>query len=226
LAKFKKHRDAWRRAGFVFLSAWVHVAAAFYLTAMLFTGHTLNATKANTDPVKPKHIVEISFIPPQPVPTPPKPEAPPPELPFDPNALATIPPAPPEPLPPPPKPPEEKVDEKSIVTSDKEGILDCDSLDKKPERIVLGPTNINLPPQESATGELVLKIKIQRNGTVLNVTTENSTMTPRVQEKVIQWVANSLFHPGEMGGVKVDCEMRFEFSLSGPGSPTDAGPQQ
>jgi hypothetical protein len=122
LAKFKKHRDAWRRAGFVFLSAWVHVAAAFYLTAMLFTGHTLNATKANTDPVKPKHIVEISFILPQPVPTPPKPEAPPPELPFDPNASATIPAAPPEPLPPPPKPPEEKVDDKSIVTSDKEGI--------------------------------------------------------------------------------------------------------
>lgn len=221
--KYHKHRDALRRAVFVFLTLWVHVAVLFYLTMVLFTGHTLGAAKANPDPVKPKHIVEISFAP-QIVPSPPKSETPP-ELKLDTNALAPAQIATPEPPPPPTlNPPEAKADDKSVLASDKEGILDCDSLDKKPERIVLGPTNINLPPQEIATGELVLKIKIHRDGTILNVHTENSTMSPRVQEKVIQWVAGSLFHPGEMGGVKVDCEMHFEFSFGGPESPNDPGP--
>lgn|GEM_PF-5451572 len=223
LEKFSNYRDAVRRAGFVFLAVWLHVAIAFYLTMVLFTGHTLNVAKANPDSAKPKHIVEISFTPPVVPPTPPEAPPPPRELPFDPSATSPQQVATPAPPPPPVVPQDTKPDEKAISSSNKDGILDCDSLDKKPERIVIEHANMDLPPQESLSGHLIMKVKIHRNGTVLAVNTESSTMTPRVQDSVIRWVASSLFHPGEMGGVKVDCEMRFEFSLGEPESSNDSG---
>lgn len=218
--KLDRHRDALRRAIFAFLAIWVHIAAMFYLTMMLFTGHSLSAAKANPSPVKP-HTVEISLAAIA-QPAPPKTETPPEaKRELDPTARnqATATPAPP---PQPPATEQPKVDEKPTQTAAKEGILDCDSLDKKPERIVLGPTYLDIPPQEDLSGEVVLRVKIHQNGTVLGVKVENSTMKPRVQEKVMQWVATSLFHPGEMGGVKVDCELRYEFSLNGPARPGTA----
>ena len=213
LKKVSTYRDAFRRAGFAFLTLWIHAAVLFYVTMVLFAGHKIGSKTPNE---KPPHIVQISLANPTPPDTPPnppeQPAAPQPDL----TANGTV-PASEQSTPSPPA--QTKAEHKPSVqmTSPDEGVLDCDSLDKRPERIVLGPSYLDLPPNDNLSGELVIKMKIHRDGTVLRMTVESSTMAPRVQDRVMQWVGSSLFRPGEMGGVPVDCEMRFDFSLTPPG---------
>ena len=94
----------------------------------------------------------------------------------------------------------------------KNGILGCDSLTKKPVRIVFGDDYVPLPPDGNPPGRLILHETIHRDGTVIAVTVEDSTMSKKMDDKVIAKAYRSFYLPGEIGGVAVDCDMKYVVS--------------
>lgn len=218
LKKLSTQKDALRRVLFSFLSIWVHAVVLFYLTTVLFSGNKAGAKKDLTQQPKTPLIIQVSMASPPPTaaaaddqnlaPTP-----------IEENADSSAKTAVPEPMPTPPVEDKSKIEEKPAKLSAEDGIFDCDALDKKPERIILGTATLDLPPNDDPTGQLVLRLKIHSDGTVLAVTVEDSTLGARAQRKVVESVRTTLFHPGEMGGVPVDCDMKYEFSLTPPEKP-------
>jgi len=196
--------DAGRRVGkrmaFSFLSLWVHCAVLFFLTMTLFAGK--KASDKDQQGVPPPAI-EVLLSPPPPEPPP--------------HAAPAIPPEDTPPL----------ISEKSLSLekpkelTPKDGILDCGSLSTKPQRFIVGPSTLMNRPDEDQSGHVEMHLMIHRDGTVIAVKVEKTTMTPSMTEKIVAYAATSIFRPGEIGGVAVDCDMRYDFSVTPPTVPAD-----
>lgn len=194
-----------KRIAFSLLSLWVHGALLFFLTMNLFAGNNSSdkrATNLQQQPLKP---IEVSLA-------------------TNPEASIQVeqPKTPPEviveQLPPPPEK-KPQTEEKPKEESLKDGILDCDSLDKRPERIVLSPTYLDANPKENISGHVILHLSLYRDGTVLRAIVESSTLDKRSTDKIAALAYTSIFRPGEIGGVAVDCDMTYDVTVTPPGRP-------
>lgn len=216
-----------RRVVFSLLAAWVHCAAFFFVAIVLFHGKGSDGANAPDTFRQSAQTIEISLqttsepapsIPiPLPVPipvqistpatvaatTPPQGSAPAPEM-QSPTAVAEK--APPAPIVP-PKPQVEKLAQGGAAGSD--GIAGCESLTKKPERIIFGDDYVQFDQDGIPPGQMTVREIINREGTVISVTVENSTMSKKMEDQVIAWAYRSFYHPGEIGGVAVDCEIKY-----------------
>jgi hypothetical protein len=187
-----------KRMAFSFLALWVHVAVLFFLTMTLFAGKTSDdkIKEASTPPPVIKVILASS--PPE--------ETPPPQVPPE---------ITPQDMPP-------LVSEKSLPLAQpkeitpKDGIYDCESLTTKPRRFVLDANFVDFKPDEDVSGHVQLHLTIHRDGTVIGVRVEKSTMTRSMTDKIAANAGTSIFQPGEIGGVAVDCDMKFDFSVTPP----------
>ncbi len=97
-----------------------------------------------------------------------------------------------------------------------EGILSCSSLPKKPERIVYGPDDVQFLPEKNSPGYMILRATINREGMVANVTVEKSTMDQKLEAQTIAWAYRKVYHPGEIDGIAVECELRYLVSTQPP----------
>lgn len=113
------------------------------------------------------------------------------------------------------------IDSLSTQQVPKTGILGCESLAKKPERIVFGEDYVEFMPDGNPPGYIVLHETIHRDGTVIAVRVENSTMSKKMEDQVLAWAQRSFYHPGEIGGVAVDCDMKYVVSPTPAPPPSD-----
>ena len=105
-----------------------------------------------------------------------------------------------------------QVDEQPKEGAPENNALACDSLAKKPERIIFGDDYVEFMPDGNSPGYMVLHETIHRDGTVIAVTIDDSTMSKKMEGQVIAWAYRSFYHPGEIGGIAVDCDMKFVVS--------------
>jgi outer membrane biosynthesis protein TonB len=213
-----------RRIMFFLLSAWLHGSVFFCVTTILFYGKS-NSSSSQTSVLQRKAAtVEVSLqTAGEPMPPTPLSES----IPATTTALST-----PSPTPTPPpefepqeSPPEQqadvpissamedpKADEQSKEMASKNSALACDSLAKKPERIVFGDDYVQFIPDGKNPGHIVLHETIHRDGTVIAVNVEQSTMNKQMEDQVIAWAYRSLYRPGEIAGIAVDCDMKYVVS--------------
>lgn len=205
------------RTSFTLLSLWVHFAVWFFVTMNLFAGS--NVTESTQAPMNRLEAVVTVELPPQPVPK------------EDPAPVNTLVPDPantenrmdqtlqPPPTPKQTTPPLAQVatpSDKSAEATPKEGILSCDSLTKKPQRIELGSGELGMQLKNAIKGgSVVLHIALRRDGTVLGVNVEQSTVEKKLETAIVDYAYRSLFTPGELDGVAVDCDMKFEIVPEG-----------
>jgi outer membrane biosynthesis protein TonB len=202
-----------KRVVFFLLAIWLHCALLFFLVMHLFKGHEDNPqSEANATQ---HQVVDVHLQPP----TPPKDDAVIPAAPAPPTITpqASVPIPVDEALkaakevenPSPDKPVERNAEE--------HGILSCSSLTKKPERIVFGEDKIPYTAEDGPpSGYVILRETIGRQGNVINVAIDESTMTKKLEERAITWARQKLYFPGEIGGVAVDCELRYMVSATQP----------
>jgi len=218
-----------RRFLFSLLSIWVHFAALFYVTMILFS----HGEHGEGDvPASLRHLQKIDVSLEQPVPpqdTTPKPASQAPKAANKPNE--NIPPVepeakkenpPPEPrivkpgekeAPPPPKAPETPPQPNDANESaSTEGVLNCNTLTSKPRMIVSGEGFMRIKDIDNPAGSVTLRVKIHRDGTVIDVVVEESTMTKKMEGQAVVAAYHSLFSPGKMGDVAVDCTTRYKVS--------------
>jgi TonB family protein len=198
-----------KRIVFSLLAIWVHCTVFFFLVMTLFSGRTVNTQALSQSVVKSAPIAVEVQLHSQPVAA---------------TAAATsaltdrLAPPLPQPEDPTPTIPETKptppVQNEEVASED--GVAGCDTLAKKPQRIIFGPSYLDTKPDDTLGGHTQLRVKIHRDGTVLQVTVKNSTMNKELQEKIVQAAYNSIFMPGEIGGVAVDCNMTYEVSVTPP----------
>lgn len=102
--------------------------------------------------------------------------------------------------------------EKTQTPTPKSGLMDCESLTAKPRRIELGNGQLNADLKSAAgDGSVVLHISVRKDGTVLGVTVERSTLDRKLEGAIVDYAYRSLFTPGELDGVPVDCDMKYEI---------------
>jgi TonB family protein len=189
-----------RRLLFSLLAIWVHLATLFFVTMVLFSKeHDADAENPASNPHA--GAIQVSLrAPPPPLPPPPQ------STPSGETPVAAA------PVPAPKRPTEEAAGE-SQKSVDPNGVLNCDALTKKPKLIASGEANMQTSGIDKIQGHIVLNVKIHRDGTVIDASVEQSTMTPSMEEQVLNSARHSIFTPGEIGGVAVDCDMRFEVSV-------------
>ena len=198
-------RNMGKRIVFSLLALWVHGAVLFFLTMDLFAGNNSSDKRATNPQPQPLKPVEVSLA-------------------TNPEASVQIeqPKIPPaaivDQLPPPPEK-KPQAEEKPKEESLKDGILDCDSLDKRPQRIVVSPTYLDASPNENISGHVLLHLSLYRDGTVLRAIVESSTMDKKSTDKIAALAFTTIFRPGEIGGVAVDCDMNYEVTITPRGSP-------
>lgn len=180
----------------------------------LFKGHDLNPQDASN--TKEQQVVSVDL---RPAPPPKEEEVPKPQADPLPKSDAQA--------PTPAKPDEELKTEKTAEKATPEksaekhaeehGILSCSALTKKPERVVYGEDRIQYMPDDGSTsGYVILRETISRTGEVIKVTVEESTLPKKLEEQAVTWAYRKVYHPGEIGGVPVDCEFRYMVSTSQP----------
>jgi hypothetical protein len=98
------------------------------------------------------------------------------------------------------------------AAAQKAGLLGCDSLAKKPERIIFGDDYVQITEDGNPPGHAIVHEVINREGAVIAVNIEESTMSKTLENQVIAWAYRKFYRPGEMGGVKVECEMKYLVS--------------
>ncbi|HXA48168.1 MAG TPA: energy transducer TonB [Burkholderiaceae bacterium] len=191
-----------KRVAFSFLSLWVHGAVLFFLTMTLFAG---KKTAVKDQVNVPPPAIQILLT------------NPPPETPPEQQQVASTPEDTTPPL----------ISEKSLPLAKpneltpKDGILDCESLDTKPQRFVVGPSSLDIRPDENLSGQVELHLMIHRDGTVIGVQVAKSTMNEKMTEKIVSSAYTAFFRPGGIGGVPVDCDMKVEISITPPVAPAD-----
>lgn len=207
------------------LAVWVHCAAFFFVAIVLFHGKGSDGTNAPDMLRLSAQTIEISLqtasepAPSTPLPlpipvqmstpttvaatTPPQGSAPAQEM-QSPTAVAEK--APPTPI----LPPKHQVETHAQGgAAGNDGIAGCESLTKKPERIIFGDDYVQFDQDGIPPGQMTVREIINREGTVISVTVENSTMSKKMEDQVIAWAYRSFYHPGEIGGVAVDCEIKY-----------------
>ncbi len=198
-------RNMGKRIAFSLLSLWVHGAVLFFLTINLFAGNNSSDKEATNPQHEPLKLINVSLAP-------------------NPEASIKVEQPPPAPtvieeqLPPSPEK-KPQIEEKPKDESLKDGILDCDSLDKRPERIVVSPTYLDASPNENISGRVILHLSLFRDGTVLRAIVKSSTMDKKSTDKIAALAFTTIFRPGEIGGVAVDCDMTYEVTVSPPVGP-------
>jgi TonB family protein len=204
--KSETGRRMGKRIAFSFLSLWVHGAVLFFLTMTLFAGKKA----ADKDQVitPPPPTIEVMLTNPPPDTPPDQPQAVPTDIPEDvtPQLISE----------------KSPTLEKPTELTPKDGILDCESLSTKPQRFVVGPSSLNIRPDENLTGRVELHLMIHRDGTVIGVKVAKSTTNQALTEKIVSSAYTAFFRPGEIGGVPVDCDMKVEISVTPPVVPADA----
>lgn len=215
-----------RRFLFSLLSIWVHLAALFYVTMILFSHGDHGEGEV---PASLHHLEKVEVSLEQPVPpqdTVPKPDpqiteaANKDEAPVKPDDKKESPPPDPQTVkaeeketPPPPKAPETPPESNNASQSaSTEGVLNCNALTSKPRMIVSGDGFMQIKDIDKPGGSIKLRMKIHNDGTVIDVVVEQSTMTKKMEGQAIVAAYHSLFSPGKMGDVAVDCTARFQIS--------------
>jgi len=197
-----------RRLLFSLLSLWLHFATLFYVTMILFSRGESGPENLPAS-LKHQEKIEVSLKPQPPQPTQPAKtdqDVAPIKAKENP-APAKVPDTPPQAAP------------ASEATSS-EGVLNCDALTTKPHLIASGEGFMQIKNIDSTAGSITLREKIHRDGTVIDVTVEKSTMSKKMEEQVLNSAYHTLFAPGKMGDVPVDCSIRFEVtSDSGADAP-------
>ncbi len=193
-------RSLARRIMFSLLTLWLHGVALFFISFVLFKG----ASKLNAAGAQDAHsrIVKVTLRTedaPKPANNPAPAAQESPEKPTQQQDVAPV--------------PETKQANASLKD---EGVLSCSSLPKKPERIVYGPDDVEFTSKNNTPGYMVLRTTINREGTVTKVTVEETTMDPKLEAQTIAWAYRKVYHPGEIGGVAVDCELRYMVSTTLP----------
>jgi outer membrane biosynthesis protein TonB len=191
-------RNMGKRIVFSLLALWVHGAVLFFLTMDLFAGNNSNE-RASLAVLQ--QTVDVNLIAdPAPV-SPQEPLAP---IISDQNPVPPI------------------ADKKAPSSKDattKDGILGCDALTKRPQRLGRGPSFLDINPNENMSGHMVLHLTIHRDGTVIGVSIASSTMSKVLMDKIVASAYNTYFSPGEIGGVAVDCDMKYEVTVKPPVAP-------
>ena len=189
-----------RRLLFSLLSVWVHFAALFYVTMVLFSRGE-NGPQDSPDSLRHQQKIEVSLKqPPVPQTAAPMPDEKVAEVKEKENpSLPKVPETPP-------------VANKASEPANSSGVLNCDALTSKPRLIASGEGYMQIKNIDSTAGSMTLREKIHRDGTVIEVVIEKSTMSKKMEEQVINSAYHTVFSPGEMEGIPVDCLIRFEVS--------------
>jgi hypothetical protein len=96
----------------------------------------------------------------------------------------------------------------------KEGLLECEKLIKKPERIIFGEQDDYLRPDGTPPGYAILHETIASDGHVIAVTVEESTLSKKMLDRIIFAANAKYYHPGEIDGKPVTCDLRYAVSMT------------
>ncbi|MBV8666852.1 MAG: hypothetical protein JO269_10255 [Burkholderiaceae bacterium] len=195
-------RKAGRRIVFSLLSLWLHGAALFFLSMVLFTGRNSSGLgspgprQAQTQTVE----VKLQTVPQQSdaasaggmVQEAEK------QIEFKQQiARDTV---------------DQHADSAPKETASKAGLLSCDALERKPQRILFGDDYVQTMHDHSPPGRMVLHETINREGRVIAVRVEDSTMSKAMEDQVIAWAYRSFYRPGQIGAAAVECDMKYVVS--------------
>jgi TonB family protein len=209
--------NATRRVIFSLLSVWLHFAILFYVTMVLFARGENGPNQALDSLRREEKKITVALRQPAPVTPIPTPDATPtvdaPKEMAVPSPKEKEVPSPKEKEVAPPKEPEPPVAAtKPAEATHSEGILNCADLTKKPEQIASGESFMQIKAIDSTSGSAILRERINREGIVIDVQVESSTMTKKLEEQVVASAYHTVFSPGQMGNVPVDCTIRFKVS--------------